>query len=69
MVDINKQFGNRVRELRKANGWTQEDLADRTGISVRSISSIENGVFSVTLENINKLAGAFGLKLSVLFSF
>lgn len=68
MVDINKKFGRRVRELRKAKGWTQEQLAEKTGISTRSISSIENGVYSITLENINRLAKAFGLSLKDLFN-
>jgi len=33
---------NRVKELRLARGWTQEALADATGVSRQSINSIEN---------------------------
>ena len=33
---------NRVKDLRVARGWTQEQLADATGVSRQSINSIEN---------------------------
>jgi putative transcriptional regulator len=33
---------NRVKELRLARGWTQEDLASAAGVSRQSINSIEN---------------------------
>ncbi|MGO8708969.1 MAG: helix-turn-helix transcriptional regulator, partial [Terracidiphilus sp.] len=32
---------NRVKELRIANGWTQEQLAQAAGVSRQSINSIE----------------------------
>ena len=32
---------NRVKELRTARGWTQEQLAEMTGVSRQSINSIE----------------------------
>ena len=32
---------NRIRELRQARGWTQQDLADAVGVSRQSINSIE----------------------------
>ena len=32
---------NRVKELRVERGWTQQDLADATGVSRQSINSIE----------------------------
>lgn len=33
---------NRVKELRLARGWTQEELADAAGVSRQSINSVEN---------------------------
>jgi putative transcriptional regulator len=32
---------NRIRELRTVRGWTQQDLADKVGVSRQSINSIE----------------------------
>lgn len=36
------QFGERVRELREAHGWTQKQLAVRLDVSVSYISKVEN---------------------------
>ncbi len=38
-----KGLGKRIQELRKLNGITQEELADKTNLSVRTIQRIENG--------------------------
>ena len=40
---------NRVKELRTAREWTQEQLADATGVSRQSINSIENGRYVPSL--------------------
>jgi len=45
----NLRVTNRVKELRVARGWTQEDLADATGVSRQSINSIENGRYVPSL--------------------
>ena len=34
---------NRIRAARQALGWTQTDLADRAGVSTRTIHAIEKG--------------------------
>jgi transcriptional regulator with XRE-family HTH domain len=62
--------GRRLRawEL-KQRGWTQEDLAASSGLSTRSISNIENGVYSVTLDTLEKLAKGFKTRLSNLIEF
>lgn len=41
--------GNRLRELRKAAGLTQQELADVTGVSQAAISQLENGTRSMDL--------------------
>lgn len=69
LADIRKKFGRRVTGLRDERNWTQEDLAAASGVSTRSISSIENGVYSVTLDTIQKLARGLGISLSELFEF
>lgn len=69
MADIRKKFGKRITGLRYERDWTQEDLAAASGISTRSISSIENGVYSVTLDTIQKLARGLGIPLGKLFEF
>lgn len=60
-------FGKRVRELRKANNWTQEKLAEISGLHPNYIGMVERGERNPSLVNIEILAKAFGKKLSELF--
>ncbi|NDZ83046.1 helix-turn-helix domain-containing protein [Streptomyces sp. SID10853] len=41
-------FGDRLRRLREERGWTQDDLADRTGYSASHISGVETGARNPT---------------------
>ncbi|MGP8253026.1 MAG: helix-turn-helix transcriptional regulator [Terracidiphilus sp.] len=43
-------IANRVKELRTARGWTQEQLAAATGVSRQSINSIERNRYVPSLE-------------------
>ncbi|KPP91194.1 MAG: putative transcriptional regulator [Rhodobacteraceae bacterium HLUCCA08] len=56
-------LGARVRELRKAQGWTLEQAAGRAGLARSTLSKIENGQMSPTYEALKKLA--VGLEISV----
>ena len=69
VVEIRKKFGERIIALRQEKNWTQEDLAALSGISTRSISNIENGIFSITLDTAAKLARSFSIPLQSLFDF
>jgi transcriptional regulator with XRE-family HTH domain len=53
-----KNFGQRVRELREANGMSQERLADTARLHRTHVSLIERGMRSVRLETIERLAMA-----------
>jgi transcriptional regulator with XRE-family HTH domain len=52
--------------LRKQNGLTQEQLAERAGLHVTYISGIENGSRNPSLTAIEALARGFDLDLSEL---
>ena len=56
-------LGLRVRDLRKAHGWTLEQAATQAGLARSTLSKIENGQMSPTYEALKKLAE--GLKISV----
>ncbi len=56
-------LGERVRDLRKAQGWTLEQAAGQAGLARSTLSKIENGQMSPTYEALKKLAD--GLKISV----
>ncbi|MEV6492249.1 helix-turn-helix transcriptional regulator, partial [Actinoplanes sp. NPDC051633] len=55
-------FGRQVVALRRERGLTQEELATRTGLSVRSIRDVESGrVSRPRISTVRLLADAFGL--------
>lgn len=58
--------GDRIREAREANGWTQEQLADKAQISKGFLSDVENNKRNVSAENALKLADALGMSLDYL---
>lgn len=60
-------FSDKLKELRKSKGITQEELANRIFVSRSVIAKYENGYTVPTQENAEKLAVFFGVKLSYLF--
>lgn len=69
MKTIEKQFGERVRELRLARGLSQEELAFKAGVHRTYLGGIERGERNPALKNIAAIAKALGVSLSELFSF
>ena len=63
------RFGKRVAELRKNNGLTQQQLADKTGMSLVSIAYIETGKRWVRLVTLDKIANALNVEISDLLKF
>ena len=54
---------DRLRELRRARGLTQEVLSERAGISVDAVNRIEHGSRAPTLGTLAKLATALGVEV------
>ncbi len=61
------RLGNRLREAREAAGWTQAELAERIGVSRKTVNTVENGVFVPSTVVALKLAGALGCSVEALF--
>ena len=53
-------YGNRIRKLRKAKGWTQEDLAYEAGVSPTHIGRLENDASDFKMATIRKLEAVLG---------
>jgi transcriptional regulator with XRE-family HTH domain len=66
---IQKQFGERVRQLRLARNLSQEELAFKAGVHRTYLGSIERGERNPSLKNIAAIAKALDITLSELFSF
>jgi putative transcriptional regulator len=59
---------NRVKELRVARGWTQEQLADAVGVSRQSINSIERDRYVPSLPLALTFARVFGCSTDEIFT-
>jgi transcriptional regulator with XRE-family HTH domain len=66
--DLRALFGKRVRELRTARGFSQEELADRAGLHYTYVGGIERGERNPALVNIGRIAAALGVSLAEPFS-
>lgn len=60
-------FGKNIRKLRIERGISQEDFAELCELHRTYISDIELGKRNVSLENIARIAKAFGMTISELF--
>jgi len=61
-------LGQRVRDLRKARGWTLERAAVQAGLARSTLSKIENGQMSPTYEALKKLAEGLAISVPQLFT-
>ncbi|MGQ0507853.1 MAG: helix-turn-helix domain-containing protein [Myxococcaceae bacterium] len=64
---LEELFGAHVKRLRKARELTQEELAERSDLSVDAVRRIERGGFSPSLETVGKLAQGLEVTLRTLF--
>jgi transcriptional regulator with XRE-family HTH domain len=64
-----KRLGERIRQLRTAKNWTQEDLAGECGLDRSYISGLEVGRRNPTYLNLLKLAKTLGIPLVSLLDF
>ena len=61
-------LGKRVRQLREAKGWSQEEFAHVAGIHRTYAGQVERGEKNLSFTNLTKLAGVLGVALSELLA-
>lgn len=64
MTDIKKQLGQKIKELRLKAGYSQKELAAKAGLHRTYMSDVERGERNVSVENIEKIAKALGVRSS-----
>lgn len=69
MENIKLLLGKKIKELRKAHKYTQEQLAEKIGIGTPNISYFETGKFAPSIETLQKLAQVFGVEIYELYMF
>ena len=65
---IDARIGARIRIERENRRWSLTDLAQRSSVSRAMINKVERGEASPTASLLGRLAGAFGLTLSMLLA-
>ncbi|ARK09014.2 helix-turn-helix transcriptional regulator [Fibrella sp. ES10-3-2-2] len=68
MEGAKQSVGTLIREVRKAKGLTQEELAAKMGVQKAMVNGLEQGRSSPTVKTLEKVASALGLTLEIKFS-
>ncbi len=66
---IEKQVGNRIKEIRNSLGISQEELAFRAGVHRTYIASLEVGKRNVSIVTLEKIVKALEVSMSEFFKF
>lgn len=62
-----KLLARRIRKLRLQRGWSQEDLAEVSGLHRTYVGDVERAERNISVDNIEKLAKAFKIQVWELF--
>jgi len=58
---------NRLKVLRAERDWSQQDLAERLGVSRQSVNAIETGKYDPSLPLAFRIADVFGMTIEAIF--
>lgn len=64
-----RKLAKRIKELRKQNNFSQDELSFRSNIARSTLGNIKTAKNDVVLSKLNKIAKAFGISLSELLDF
>lgn len=67
MGEARARLGDRVKRLRSLQQKTQEDVAEGAGLSYKFIGEVERGVANPSVDTLERLAHALGVRLADLF--
>jgi putative transcriptional regulator len=66
-ITLPERLANRLKDCRAQLGLTQAELAERVGVTRKTVNPVENGVFTPSTTLAIKLAQALGLSVEQLF--
>lgn len=69
MENILKHVGKKIREVRKMQGLSQEQLAEMVGTKHTDIGKLERGERNVTLKTLEKVSSTLGIEVYQLFEY
>lgn len=65
---MSAELTNRIKVLRAERDWTQEELANRVGVTRKTINTVERGVYVPSTVLSLKLARMFGVAVEDVFA-
>ena len=68
-TELTRKFGWKVKIERMKRDMPQEKLAEISNLSINTISAIERGTTTPSIETANDIANAFGMELIELLNF
>lgn len=68
IMDIKRQLGYKIKRLRQKRGMTQEQLAEMSNISTRSLAGIETGENFMTAQTMEKILECLNITVDELFT-
>lgn len=63
------RLGKRARQLRKGCNLSQQKVADKSGLALRTVSRIERGLMNPSFEVLSTLASALGTSIKNLLTY
>ncbi len=67
-INVKKEIGQRIRSLRKRQGLTQEEMADKCGLHWTYVGGLERGERNPTLTTMQKVAAGLGVSVTELLN-
>lgn len=62
------RLGNRIRAFRKLKGYTQQEFADKMGVSIALLGSIERGIKEPSEMMLKSISELLGIEISELLA-
>jgi transcriptional regulator with XRE-family HTH domain len=59
---------DKIKLMRSIKGWTQEEMAEKLDIALRSYAKIEHGETDINLSRLKQIAEVMGIELAQLFN-
>jgi len=59
------RIGSRLREIREAQGLTTTQLGEKCGLTPSTISKVENGRWSASIDILSKICDALGARVEI----
>ncbi|MGG4105125.1 helix-turn-helix transcriptional regulator [Paenibacillus lautus] len=69
MDNLFKNVGNKIRDIRKSKGLSQEQLAEMVGTKHTDIGKLERGERNVTLKTLDKISNTLEIEMYQLFQY